>query len=92
MAGYRHINIKHVDVEISDPENVLTHYRFGTETADHPFCRRCGIKPFYQPRSHPDHWSINANCVTKGRIDDLNFVGFDGQDWEGNIHKIKPSD
>ena len=32
-------------------------------TAEHLFCRHCGVKSFYQPRSHPDAWSVNANCL-----------------------------
>ena len=48
----------------------LTSYRFGTGAADHLFCRNCGVKSFYQPRSHPDAWSVNANCLDEhGRAD-----------------------
>ena len=32
----------------------LISYRFGSGAADHLFCGTCGVKSFYQPRSHPD--------------------------------------
>src|SRR3546814_3195986 len=33
-------------------EDRLIRYRFGTGAADHLFCGACGVKSFYQPRSH----------------------------------------
>ena len=43
--------------------DALSSYRFGTGRAEHLFCATCGVKSFYQPRSHPDCWSVNANCL-----------------------------
>jgi hypothetical protein len=40
-----------------------TVYTFGTHTAKHMFCARCGIHPFYRPRSHPDAWDVNVRCL-----------------------------
>ena len=57
----------------------LTSYRFGTGAANHLFCSICGIKSFYQPRSHPDAWSVNANCLDQPV--DLAIERFDGRDW-----------
>ena len=54
-------------------------YRFGTGAAEHLFCSVCGVKSFYQPRSHPDAWSVNANCLDepcradRGSIDSSNW-------------------
>ena len=44
-------------------EGELTTYRFNTGTAQHTFCRRCGIHAFYVPRSDPDQISVNARCL-----------------------------
>ena len=41
----------------------LTSYRFGTGAANHLFCAVCGVKSFYQPRSHPEAWSVNLNAL-----------------------------
>ena len=61
-------------------EEELTSYRFGTGAAEHLFCKTCGIKSFYQPRSHPDCWSVNANCLDD--TPELAVEAFDGQNWE----------
>jgi hypothetical protein len=58
----------------------LTSYRFGTGAADHLFCSACGVKSFYPPRSHPDAWSVNANCLEEPV--DLQIEQFDGRDWD----------
>ena len=44
-------------------EGELTTYRFNTGTAQHTFCRHCGIHAFYVPRSDPDQISVNARCL-----------------------------
>ncbi|MFZ4689326.1 MAG: GFA family protein [Polymorphobacter sp.] len=38
-------------------------YRFGTGTARHLFCKTCGIKSYYIPRSHPDGFSVNWRAL-----------------------------
>ena len=80
MAGYLHINVPHERFELLSGRDALTSYRFGTGAAEHLFCRHCGVKSFYQPRSHPDCWSINANCLDEKP--GLAIEKFDGSDWE----------
>jgi len=36
----------------------LAEYRFGSGVARHLFCARCGVSPFYRPRSNPDGWAV----------------------------------
>jgi len=48
------------------PVDALTDYRFGSGAAAHLFCKVCGIKSYYQPRSHPDCYSVNLRCVDQG--------------------------
>jgi hypothetical protein len=38
------------------------------------------VKSFYQPRSHPDAWSVNANCLDTPV--ELTVEQFDGRNWE----------
>ena len=63
MTGFLHIIVPHEDFTLDRGADVLTSYRFGTGAAEHLFCSLCGVKSFYQPRSHPDEWSVNAHCL-----------------------------
>jgi hypothetical protein len=72
--------VPHGDFRLESGGDVLTSYRFGTGAANHLFCSVCGIKCFYQPRSHPDSWSVNANCLDQPV--DLTIERFDGRQWE----------
>jgi hypothetical protein len=81
-AGYRHLMVSHGDLTLLSGREALTSYRFGTGAADHLFCATCGVKSFYQPRSHPEAWSLNLNA-----LDDISglavaFRRFDGREWE----------
>lgn len=44
-------------------EESLTEYRFHTMTAQHCFCKVCGIYPFHRKRVTPDHYGINVHCL-----------------------------
>ena len=79
-TGFLHIIVPHDDFVLESGEDALTSYRFGTGAANHLFCSVCGIKSFYQPRSHPEAWSINANCLD--RPVNLSIERFDGREWE----------
>ena len=81
-TGYRHLMVPHADFRLVSGEEALTSYRFGTKTAEHLFCRACGVKSFYQPRSHPDAWSVNFNALDDVSGLRVTFTPFDGRDWE----------
>lgn len=80
MTGFIHIMVPHDEFELITGRDALVSYRFGTGAAEHLFCGRCGVKSFYQPRSHPDAWSVNANCLDQPV--DLAIEQFDGRNWE----------
>lgn len=80
MTGFLHIVVPHDRFELISGRDTLIGYRFGTGAAEHLFCRQCGVKSFYQPRSHPDAWSVNANCLDEPV--DLAIEQFDGRNWE----------
>ena len=80
MTGFLHIMVPHEQFELVTGRDTLTSYRFGSGTAEHLFCSTCGVKSFYQPRSHPDAWSVNANCLDTPV--DLAVERFDGRNWE----------
>jgi hypothetical protein len=90
MSGYLHIIVPKNDFHLMSGEDALETYRFNSGVAEHYFCRYCGIKSFYVPRSHPNGISVNANCLVRDTIDSLTVVPFDGENWEENIHKLSP--
>jgi hypothetical protein len=79
MTGFIHIIVPHERFELLTGRDALASYRFGTGTAEHLFCCRCGVKSFYQPRSHPNAWSVNANCLDHPI--DLEIQRFEGRNW-----------
>lgn len=79
MAGFLHIIVPHQQFELVTGRDALTSYRFGTGAAEHLFCATCGVKSFYQPRSHPDSWSVNANCLVQPV--ELAVEQFEGRNW-----------
>ena len=80
MTGFLHIIVPHDRFELLSGRDALVGYRFGTGAAEHLFCGRCGVKSFYQPRSHPDCWSVNANCLDEPV--ELAVETFDGRNWK----------
>jgi len=80
MTGFLHVMVSHDRFELLTGRDSLTSYRFGSGAADHLFCSNCGVKSFYQPRSHPDAWSVNVNCLDEAP--ELSVEQFDGRNWE----------
>ncbi|TNV84509.1 hypothetical protein FGO68_gene10570 [Halteria grandinella] len=62
----------------------LTEYTFNTGVAKHLFCTKCGVCPFYSPRSNPDCWAVTVYCVDswKSAFEKIEWVEFDGENWE----------
>ena len=81
-TGFRHLMVSHARFRLLAGEEALTSYRFGTGAANHLFCSICGIKSFYQPRSHPEAWSVNLNALDDPGALKVTVRAFDGRNWE----------
>ena len=81
-TGYLHLVVPAARFRLLRGSEDLTVYTFGTHTARHLFCRVCGIKPFYVPRSNPDGFSVNVNCLDRASIASVTVSEFDGRNWE----------
>ena len=81
-TGFLHCIVAHEGFVLLSGGDALTSYRFGTGQAEHLFCGICGIKSFYQPRSHPDSWSVHFACLDHGHGISPTIIPFDGQNWE----------
>lgn len=81
-TGYLHLIVPHARFELQSGRDNLQSYRFGSGAAEHLFCRTCGIKSFYQPRSHPEGWSVNFRCLDPDHGLEPAIRFFDGRNWE----------
>ena len=88
MTGYLHMFVPHGDFRLERGEDALVSYRFGSEEAEHLFCRHCGIKSFYQPRSHPESWSVHYRCLDQAALPEARITPFDGRNWEDSHAKL----
>ncbi len=92
MTGYQHLTMKREHFELLRGAEDLAEYRFNTGKARHLFCRHCGIKSFYVPRSHPDSYSVNCACVSLPKEVVVEWIDFDGANWERHIERIRDAD
>lgn len=88
MTGYLHVTVPHSAFSLLTPVEALGSYRFGTGQAEHLFCRHCGIKSYYQPRSHPDCYSVNLRCIDQGADHVARLEPFDGRHWEAAAARL----
>jgi hypothetical protein len=82
MTGFLHLIVPASRFRLVSGNDALADYRFNTGAARHLFCRHCGVKSFYVPRSHPDGYSINVRCLDPGSVVELRVAAFDDNDRE----------
>ena len=80
MTGFLHLIVPASRFRLLSGADELVEYTFNTEAAKHRFCRHCGIKSFYVPRSHPHGFSVNARCLDGIDVAALKVVAFDDRD------------
>lgn len=90
MCGFLHLFVARENFRLLQGEDAIATYTFNTGVAQHYFCKHCGIKSYYLPRSHPDGLSINVNCLDPATIESVVETPFDGLNWEQNIAELSP--
>ena len=81
-TGFLHLIVPQTRFRLLNGEDALVEYRFGSGIARHLFCRHCGIKSFYEPRSNPDGIDVNVRCLDADTIASLRITPYDGRNWE----------
>ncbi|HTS54753.1 MAG TPA: GFA family protein [Burkholderiales bacterium] len=81
-SGFLHLIVPARRFRLVRGTEALTTYTFNTRVAQHLFCRICGIKPFYVPRSNPNGFSVNLRCLDRSKVRSVKVLPFDGQNWE----------
>jgi hypothetical protein len=89
MSGFLHLIVPRTRFRLLRGADALTEYRFNTGTARHLFCRRCGVKSFYVPRSNPDGYSVNLRCLERSTIVQFTIEPFDDDDRMASEAKIR---
>lgn len=88
MTAYEHLTIGRDHFHLLCGEASLMEYRFNTGVARHLFCRHCGVKSFYVPRSHPDAYSVHLACVDLPESVAVSWGTFDGANWEAHAEDL----
>jgi hypothetical protein len=86
-VGYLHLVVPRSRFKLLQGADSITTYTWGTGIAQHTFCKTCGIKPFYIPRSNPDGYDVNVRCLEPAPAE-LEIEPFDGKNWEEHAHKL----
>ena len=89
MSGFQHLIVPASRFRLLAGDDFLAEYSFNTGVARHLFCRRCGIKSFYVPRSNPDGYSVNVRCLERTTIESIEVEPFDGQNWEAGASALR---
>jgi len=77
MSGFLHLIVPASRFRLVAGVDALAEYTFNTGTAKHRFCRYCGIKSFYVPRSNPDGFDVNVHCLDPDTIERIGITPFD---------------
>jgi len=89
MSGYLHLIVPRTRLRLLRGEDSLSTYTFNTGVARHLFCRHCGVKSFYVPRSNPDGYSVNVRCLDPATFEAVTVEPFDDNDRAAAEAKIR---
>ena len=88
QTGFIHVIVPAARFSLLSGQEDIAEYTFNSRTARHLFCSRCGVKSFYVPRSNPDGFSLNLNCLDLPDEMQVEIEEFDGQNWEKNADEL----
>lgn len=80
MTGFLHLIVPAERFRLLAGAEQLIEYTFNTGLAKHRFCRICGVKPFYIPRSNPDGIDVNVRCLDSTTVENVRIEAFDDTD------------
>ena len=83
-TGFLHLIVPKDALTLVRGQEAITTYTFKTKVAQHYFCKICGCRPYYVPRSNPDGFSVNVRCLDQATIGKLTIHPYDGKNWGAN--------
>lgn len=87
-VGFQHVITSAARFRLLKGKDQLSTYTFNSGVAQHYFCKHCGVKSHYIPRSNPDGFSLNLRCMDVRQFNSVEIRPFDGQNWEANAGKL----
>jgi len=63
MRGAVAVSSTPAEFHLTEGKDQLATYRFNTGTAEHHFCRTCGIYTHHKRRSNPHELGVNVACL-----------------------------
>lgn len=87
-SGFLHLIVPKSKFKLQQGQDKLSTYTFDTGEAKHLFCKICGIKSFYIPRSNPDGIDVNVRCLDP-QPKNIIVESFDGKNWEQHAHRLE---
>lgn len=88
VSGNAHVIMPASRFRLLQGAENLSEYTFNTGRAKHRFCKTCGIKSFYIPRSNPDGIAVTWRCLDDWDKFDVTVSAFDGQNWEAHAGRL----
>ena len=88
MTGFLHLIVPALRFRLLQGGEFLSEYVFNTGIARHRFCRVCGIKPFYVPRSNTDGFDVNVRCLGSSTVREVVVSPFDDANREASTAAI----
>ncbi|MFN4184780.1 MAG: GFA family protein [Hyphomonas sp.] len=88
MSGNIHVIVPASRFRLLQGKDNLSEYTFNTGAARHLFCKTCGIKSFYVPRSNPDGFAVTWRALDNWMDLKVTVIPFDGQNWEANAARL----
>jgi hypothetical protein len=89
LTGYLHLIVPRARFRLLRGAESLSEYSFNSGTARHLFCRHCGVKSFYVPRSNPDGYSVNVRCLPGVALGEVDIERFDDNDREASEARVR---
>ena len=81
LSGNIHVIVPALHFRLLKGEDMLSEYTFNTGGAKHRFCRTCGVKSFYVPRSNQDGFAVTWRCLDNWMDLNVTINKFDGLNW-----------
>lgn len=77
------------DLTIVQGADNLSLYQWNTQTAQHYFCKTCGIYTHHRRRADPQDWGVNLGAISDVTLEELRAPG-----WNDGVNhpsdQIKP--